>query len=250
MHGLGISLPKGLQLSVPLFLTLFLAACDEPIVYNELRYADITGEIWDGHNPNRIRIRCGKDCTTLAFAKKWIPWTPALSPIPNDFKVFAQQQKQGIHRFLRKQSRNTTVYIAPCDTGPIQSTENKKLARWVANEVTKAGYVAWITKPVIPLAQPHPLFCVNLLRGSLATIAPSCPNMRIKDSVYRVGSDFGCSTRRNLAAMINPWDYLVPPGERSTAPAARMNHGNMDYNDGKVAKIFIPRPYRTNADYN
>lgn len=249
MHQLGTRYVKGLRVS-SLFLSLLLTACDEPIIYNELRYADITGEIWEGHNPNKIHIQCGKDCTTLSFEKKWLGLLPFTSAVPKEAQILIQQQKRLIQRFLRHQNKGAVIYVAPCDTGFIQNTENKKLARWVANQVSKAGYTPWISRAVIPQAQNSPLFCVNLVKGSLSIIPPNCPNLRVKDSVYHIASDFGCSTNHNFATMINPWDYLAPPGERSAVPDARITHGNMDYNEGKVAKIFIPKPNKTNADNN
>lgn len=235
--------PGVLGLAVAAFIIFFLTACNEPIVYNQLRYGDMTGEIWDGYNPNKIRIRCGKECKTLQFQKIVLP---ANSKYP---VAKLQLQKKLIHQFLRQHDRRKLVYVAPCATWPIQTRENRQLTRWVANEVSKAGYSVWITKPVVPYAKNTQVLCVNLLRGSLGIIAPNCPNLRVKDSVYRISSDFGCSTNRNLATMINnPWDLLAPPGERGPVLASRLARGNMDYNNGVKAKFMQDRPDRTNAD--
>lgn len=235
--------PGVLGLGIVTVVIFFLTACSEPIVYNQLRYGDITGEIWDGYNANKIRIRCGEECKTLQFHQVVLPANR------KSLQSKLHQQKRLIRQFLRQHDRRKLVYVAPCDTWPIQTRENRQLARWVANEVSNAGYSVWITKPVVPYPKNAQVLCVNLLRGTLGIIAPSCPNLRVKDSVYRMASDFGCSSNHNLASMINnPWDLLAPPGERGPVPSSRIVHGNMNYNKGVAAKLMLDRSDRTNAD--
>ena len=246
MKQLGKRFPGKLGVGSTAFFMFFLSACNEPIVYNQLRYGDMTGEIWDGHNANKIRIRCGKDCSTLSFQQILLPVSPKATA---KLKFDGQQQRKIIRHFLSRQDKRRLVYVAPCDTWPVESKENRKLARWVANEVTKAGYSVWLTQPVVPYAKNPQVLCVNLLRGQLAVIPPDCPNLRVPDSVYRVSSDFGCSSNRSLATMIsNPWDLLAPPGERGPVRASRITHGNMNYNNGVVAKVMLDTVDKTNAD--
>jgi type IV pilus biogenesis protein CpaD/CtpE len=210
-----------------ILLCMMLNACtDEPIVYDQLRYGDMTGDIRTGHQSNPIRLRCGTQCRT-------IPWEPInFSAAKN---TLTKKQAALIRSFLKQQNHHQTVYIAPCDGIPLPAHGTKRFASLIAQNIQAQGYTVWITQPVFSAKPyyPKPL-CANLVRKPITPLIPQCPNLHVLDSVYHSASDFGCTQARALASMISdPWDLIVAPDQEGPTASARVLLANQRYNEGK-----------------
>lgn len=198
-------------------VSFILTSCNEPILWNDIIHGDIMGEVWTGHNANKIRIACTKGCLMLSKTD------PTLT--------LSHHQQYQIRQFLKQQSKHKPVLIAPCDHGLTPPLTDLPLTRLVFKTIQRLGYSATVVRPVVPYKKA-PCTCVNLLRGHLKIIPPVCPNLQSADSVYHIGSDFGCSDARNFSLMIaNPWDLIAQSGD-TASPATRISRGNMNYNDG------------------
>ena len=213
-----------------LLCAVLISCTNEPILYNQLMYGDITGEIDTGHRANRIRLKCEKQCQTILF-----------SPVnlPTSRYVLTKKQKAQIDFFLKKQRKHETVYIAACDGIPIPARNDRWLLSLVSHQVRSQGYKVWITQPVFPSLpySPRPQ-CVQLLRGHLGVIVPSCPNLNVLDSVYQISSNSGCAQARALASMItDPWDLIRAGDEEGAVSAARLIKGNKNHNEGKKVEF-------------
>lgn len=210
-----------------IILCMMLNACtDEPIIYDQLMFGDMSGDISRGHQSNPIRLHCGAHCST-------IPWEPINSSASKD--TLTKKQHALVRSFLKKQNHHQTVYIAPCDGAPLPAPGNKEFASLIARVIHEQGYKVWITQPLFSahLYLPRPV-CVNLVRRPIVIMVPECPNLNVLDTVYHSYSDFGCAQSRALASMItDPWDLIIAPDEEGPSASARIIRANQRYNEGK-----------------
>lgn len=202
---------------------LGLSGC-EPILWNDLVYGDITGEIWTSRDAHPIRMACTKDCRTIALG-------PArFNKNQNQSKNLSQAEQQIIHSFLRHYPRQERVYLAPCEGPYAKDPEVFEEIQKIGRAIAELGYPVAITRPVFSATKKTNNRCVNLLKGRLILIPPQCPNTKRRSSIYRMNSDFSCSSAHNLAVMMdNPWDLIRASGDVST-PATSIAHANLDYN--------------------
>ncbi len=193
-----------------LMLTLLIAGCAVDPGY------------WNGHNKfhNEISFR------DLNYQLNFDENKTSLS----------KKQVHMLKGAVTKANNVELVYLSPCPAS--SEYGNQKRVKAVAKVVKELGYTP-IVATTPPLSQ-HPSTCVNITLRQIFVIPPHCPNLVSPGSnYYKISSNFGCSSVRNLGVMVAYPQELLDPGRGTgDVPSNRQILAIQDYNKGVVKKLY------------